>query len=449
MILRGATCVTLDEERPVLRADLRIDPQGRIERLVRPNAPGRRGEEEILLPGRILLPGLVQTHVHLCQTLLRGLAERLPLGPWLRDRIWPLEAAHDRETLQASARLGLHELLRSGTTAVLDMGTTRHIEVLLQACDRSGIRARTGTALMDREGEVPPALRRDAGEAIEETLRLLADYPIDGDARVSPCLAPRFIPSVSERAWRAVVDVSRDHGLMIHTHACETREEIEQTERLAGAAPIPYLERLGALGPRTCLAHGVWLNERDRRLLAETGTALSHCPGSNGKLGSGTADLLRLWDAGVRVGLGCDGAACNNRLDPWEEMRRAAHAAALLHGPGAVDPARILAMATREGAEALGWGDRIGRIRPGWEADLIALDPERGPGLWFSGDDIHARIVYGAGSEHVEHVWVRGRRVVRNGRVRGLPARRVFEEATRSARLLRARVEETCRSHAS
>jgi cytosine/adenosine deaminase-related metal-dependent hydrolase len=329
------------------------------------------------------------------------------------------------------------------------MGTTRYTEELLRACAASGIRARTGAAIMDSGKEVPPELRRDAAEALEETRELLRSYPSGDGERVGLCLAPRFIPTVSEPAWRGIVSLAREHHLLIHTHACETRDEIDSTRALVGEAPIPYLDRLGALSPRLCAAHGVWLTAEDRDLLRRRGAAIVHCPGSNAKLGSGTADLLALWRAGVRVGIGCDGAACNNRLDPWEEMRRAAHAVASLHGPEVVEPARILEMATREGAEILGLGARIGSLEPGKEADLVVLNPERAAGLWASGDDLHAQVLYGAGREHVEQVWIQGRKIVEGERVRGLPHRRVLQEATRAARALRARVEEPCGSPSS
>ncbi len=393
------------------------------------------------LRGRIILPGLIQTHLHLCQTLFRGAAERRTLGAWLTERIWPMEAAHDPATLRASARLGLLELLSGGTTTILDMGTTRHIEAVAVACADSGIRAFTGTAIMDLGEGVPAPLLRDAREAIEETRRLLPRFPRGG--RVTLCLAPRFVPTVSDVAWRELASLAEAEGLLIHTHACETREELDTARHPDGASTFERLERLGAASPRLVAAHGVWLDRADRAVLHRTNAAIVHCPGSNAKLGSGTADVLRLRRDGVRVGIGCDGAACNNRLDAWEELRRAANAMALLHGPQEVDPEAILALATRDGARVLGLEDRIGRIAPGLEADLVVLDPSAGAGLWPEGTDPHARILYGAGREHVEEVWVAGERIAHRGTVIGLPAAQVFMEASEAARRLFARVEQT------
>jgi 5-methylthioadenosine/S-adenosylhomocysteine deaminase len=446
LILRGATILTLDPSRPAERADLRITPEGLIDSLLPPGRSGSLGEEEIPLPGRIMMPGLIQTHVHLCQTLMRGLAERRTLAEWLRDRIWPLEAAHDPTTLRASARLGLLELATGGTTAVLDMGTTRHIEAVIEAAGESRIRVCTGTALMDEGDDTPRSLLRDVGEALDETRRLLQGRR---GGRVTLCLAPRFIPSVSEAGWRAVASLAGEEGLLIHTHACETQDENVLVRERTGTTPFTFLERVGAAGPRLRAAHGVWICDEDRVVLRRTGSAVVHCPGSNAKLGSGTADLARLWADRIPVGIGCDGAACNNRLDAWEEMRRAAGAVALLHGPRSVDPEAILAMATRVGADLLGQGDRIGSITPGKAADLVVLNPALGPGLWSSGSDLHAQVLYGAGREHVEQVWVQGEMIARRGRHRHLAAGRILREASKAARMIQQRAEDTWRSRTS
>jgi 5-methylthioadenosine/S-adenosylhomocysteine deaminase len=438
LILRGATILTLDLDSRVAREDLRITPQGRIDALLPPGRAGHAGEEEIDLAGRIIMPGLVQSHIHLCQTLMRGLAERRTLAEWLRERIWPLEAVHDAATLRASARLGLLELATAGTTAILDMGTTRNIQAILDASAESGLRVCTGTALMDEGAGTPPTLLRNTLESLDETRRLIPAYR---DGRVSLCLAPRFIPSVSEEGWRAVASLAREENLLIHTHACETSEENAFVQEKTGNTPFAYLEGVGAAGARLRAAHGVWICDEDRAVIRRTGSAVVHCPGSNAKLGSGTADVLRLWEDRIPVGIGCDGAACNNRLDPWEEMRRAAAAISLLHGPRSVEPERILAMATRVGAELLDLGAKVGSIVAGKEADLVVLDPAIGGGLWSAGADVHGQVLYGAGREHVEQVWVQGEMIVKRGVHRNLSRARVLREASRAASRLEERAE--------
>jgi cytosine/adenosine deaminase-related metal-dependent hydrolase len=432
----------LDPQRRVLKADLRIDPEGRIDALLPPGRGPYPRERSLSLPGRIIMPGLIQSHVHLCQTVMRGMAERLPLIRWLRERIWPLEAAHDAETLESSARLGLLELLTGGTTAILDMGTTRHLETILQTCEQSGIRAVSGLAVMDVGTGVPEAMRRDVDEVLTETGALLQRYGPGRHERIGLCLAPRFIPSVSEGAWRRLSDFADKHDLLIHTHACETREEIELTVQKTGTTPFRYLERVGVAGPRLRAAHGVWLDEGDRESLVRSGAGILHCPGANAKLGSGLADVVTLWDAGVGVGIGTDGAPCNNRHDGFEELRRAAAGIATLHGPEAVDAARILEMAGPAGAHLLGLEEKIGSLEPGKEADLIVLNPAAGPGLWSAGDDLHAQVLHGAGRENIEQVWIGGELIVRRGVLRGWPAAQVLRQTARVARTIRQRLED-------
>lgn len=440
MILRGATCITLDSARRVVQGDLRVAPNGTIDSLGGRGSTPAAGEEMIDRSGRIILPGFVQTHTHLCQTLFRGMAERLPLERWLVDRIWPLESAHDALSVRASARLGVLELLAGGTTAILDMGTTRHIEAILEVCDTTGIRAVTGTAIMDEGGGLPAGMRRDALEVIEETASLLRRRRAEG-ARTSLCLAPRFIPTVSDAGWRALSEMAEREDLLIHTHACETRGEIRMTMEKTGKTPLAHLEAIGVPMDRVRAAHGVWLSDEDRGAMRRSRCGIVHCPGSNAKLGSGTADILRILADGTRVGIGCDGAACNNRLDIWEEMRRAAAGIALLHAPEKVDAAEILRMATVVGADLLGMGGRIGSIEEGKDADLVVLDPAASAAMWAEGDDPHARVLFGAGPEHVEEVWIAGRRVAERGRVRNLPAETVYDEARTAARRLRGRLE--------
>lgn len=442
MILRGATLLTLDPAHRALEADLRIDPSGRIDGFLPRGRTGHPAEPEHDLSGRIVMPGLIQTHVHLCQTLFRGMAEGLSLFRWLRERIWPLEAALEPETIRASVRLGLLELLTGGTTAVLDMGTTRHLGAILETCEEMGIRARSGNAIMDEGDGLPDPLLRDVAESLAETEGLLLRYPSLPESRVGVCLAPRFIPTVSDGAWRSLAAFARQRDLVIHTHACETDEEVALTVERTGRKPFAHLTAVGAATPRLVAAHGVRLEDpRERALLARSGGGIVHCPGSNAKLGSGTADVALLWSEGIPVGIGTDAAPCNNRLCGFEEMRRAAHAIATLRGPEAVDPRRVLDLAGRAGARLLGLEERIGSLEAGKEADLVVLDPRLGAGLVSGGDDPHAAVLYGAGRECVEEVWIGGERKVRRGRLIGWPAGPILRRAGRAAGTLRARME--------
>lgn len=361
--------------------------------------------------GAWILPGFVQVHVHLCQTLFRGAGEGRSLESWLRGVVWPLEAAHTVETIEAAALCGVRELLRGGTTAILDMGTTRHTEVIARVVSESGMRAFLGPALMDR-GPVP-SLQRPTREFFGDLDALAAAWHGHDDGRIRIALCPRFVPSVTGAFFEEIAARPEYARFPIHTHGSETRHEVEETRALTGETPPVYLSRLPGAQDRVKMAHGVWLDDRDREHLARAGAAVLHCPGSNFKLGSGLADILALRRAGIRVGLGADGAACNNRLDPWNEMRLAALIQSVLHGPDTVHPREILRLATIEGARALGLDEEIGSLRAGKRADFVIVDPAEDPAS-LAGvsalEDPVAALVFAGDPSWVRETWVHGRR---------------------------------------
>ncbi|HTJ61725.1 MAG TPA: amidohydrolase family protein [Candidatus Saccharimonadales bacterium] len=369
------------------------------------------GGETIDASGCYVMPGLVQTHIHLVQTIFRGLAEELSLLEWLRDRIWPLEAAHDEASLRATARLGLLDLLTTGTTTILDMGTTHGGDVIAEELVGSGIRARFGQTMMDAGDGVPTGLRETTDGSLKASARLAKTWDAAGDGRIGYAYAPRFALSCTRELLEAVADVTERLGLTIHTHSNENTAERALIERATGQAPMAYLESVGLVNARSVIAHGVNLDEREVAILADRGAAITHCPSSNLKLGSGIADVRALRDRGITVGVGADGAACNNRLDGFDELRLAALLAASLHGAGALSAWDILVMGTRDGARALRMDDRIGTLEVGKSADLIVLDPSRLAG---PAGDPATRIVYGGGSRAVRDVIVDGKVVVRN-----------------------------------
>jgi 5-methylthioadenosine/S-adenosylhomocysteine deaminase len=369
------------------------------------------GGETIDASGCYVMPGLVQTHIHLVQTIFRGLAEELSLLEWLRDRIWPLEAAHDEASLRATARLGLLDLLVTGTTTILDMGTTHGGDVIAEELIGSGIRARFGQTMMDGGDGVPNALRETTEASLDASARLAKTWDGAGDGRIGYAYAPRFALSCTRELLEAVADITTRLGLTIHTHSNENIAERTLIEGATGQAPTAYLDSVGLVNERSVIAHGVNLDARELAILADRGAAVTHCPSSNLKLGSGIADVRALRDRGITVGIGADGAACNNRLDGFDELRLAALLAASLHGPGALTAWDILAMGTRDGARALRMDDQIGTLEVGKKADLIVLDPSRLAG---PAGDAATRIVYGGGSRAVRDVIVDGKLVVRN-----------------------------------
>ncbi|HEY8730549.1 MAG TPA: amidohydrolase family protein [Candidatus Limnocylindria bacterium] len=368
--------------------------------------------ETIDASGCYVMPGLVQTHIHLVQTIFRGLAEERSLLEWLRDRIWPLEAAHDEASLRATARLGLLDLLTTGTTTILDMGTTHGGDVIAEELVASGIRARFGQTMMDAGDGVPKGLRETTNDSLHASARLAMAWNEAADGRIGYAYAPRFALSCTRELLEAVGDITKRLDLLVHTHSNENVAERTLIEGATGQAPTAYLDSVGLVNERSVIAHGVNLDEREIPILAERGASITHCPSSNLKLGSGVADVRALRDRGITVGIGADGAACNNRLDGFDELRLAALLAASLHGPGALTAWDVLAMGTRDGARAMRLDADIGTLEVGKKADLIVLDPDRLAG---PGGDPATRIVYGGGSRAVRDVIVDGRVVVRDG----------------------------------
>lgn len=363
----------------------------------------------------LVLPGFVQTHVHVVQSLARHRAERRPLLRWLRERIWPYEAALSPEEVDAAARLAIGELLCGGTTSVLDMGTTHSQDIVFEAAAAMGIRFTSGKAMMDLGDGVPPGLVEDTDASLSESERLGRRWHGAAGGRLRYALAPRFVLSCSERLMREAVGLARRHGFMLHSHASENPDETRYVREQTGRGNVAYLADLGMAGTDTVLAHCVHLDDEEIAGLARLGTGVAHCPGSNLKLASGIADVPRLLAAGCRVGLGADGPPCNNRLSVFHEMALAGTLHNLRHGAGAVDAWTVLELATWRGAQALGLDGQVGRLAPGLLADVAvlgleswAVEPVADPA------DV---VVFGMGVQDVRHVVVDGRVVVESGRL--------------------------------
>jgi cytosine/adenosine deaminase-related metal-dependent hydrolase len=392
---------------------------------------------EIDARGCAVVPGLVQGHVHLCQVLMRGMADDLPLLEWLRRRIWPLEAAHSEASLYASARLGLLEMMLAGTTTILDMGTVHHHDAVMQACEESGIRALSGKAMMDQGRDVPKGLRETTRASLRESERLARYWMRRGNGRLRYAFAPRFILSCTEKLFRETAVLSRELGALLHSHASEHPGETAAVRKVFGADDVDVFERWGVLSTNTVLAHGVQLTPKQRRLLAKRGTAIVHCPSANLKLGSGIAAVSAMRADAMRVGLGADGAPCNNNLDPWQELRHAALLAKVKVNTTALPAREAFELATCAGAEVLGIGAHIGSLEPGKKADVVVVRID-GPHVE-PGGDVYSRLVYAVTRGDVSQVFVDGVHVVRDGAHALLPAEAVVTQARRQAKLLSAR----------
>ena len=387
--------------------------------------------------GCLVAPGLIQAHIHLCQTLFRGLADDLRLEHWLTRRIWPLEAVHTPETVYWSAMLGAAELLLGGTTAILDMETVRHTEAAFRALQRVGLRAVAGKCLMDAHPEgAPLELAESTDTALAEAESLARRWHGAAGGRLRVCFAPRFVPSCSGPLLRAASELAELFGAQLHTHAAETIVERETVLRTTGMEEIAYLDSVGISGKRAALAHCVWVDQHEMARLARQGTNVVHCPSSNLKLGSGVARVPELLEAGCRVALGADGAACNNRLDVFAEMRLAALIQKPRLGADVLPAGRVLELATLGGARALGLEDEIGSIAVGKRADLIVLDL-REPHVTPAGADPASRLVYAARASDVRDVFVDGRAVVLGHELMTAAIDEIAREAGRCAAELR------------
>ncbi|HSS44634.1 MAG TPA: amidohydrolase family protein, partial [Thermoanaerobaculia bacterium] len=351
--------------------------------------------------GKWVLPGFVQAHLHLCQTLLRNGPENLELLSWLERYIWPGEAAHDAETMAIAARLGLAECLAAGVTAVLDMGTVRHSDALFRSAARAGVRYAGGNVLMDDPETTPANLRVGAQEGLAETERLLCDWQGRERGRLRVAVEPRFAIGCTEQLLRQAALFALEKGLLIHTHASESRAEADRVRARTGAGCVAYLDEVGLLTPATSLAHAVHTVASDWEILVRRQTSVVHCPSSNMRLASGVCPVSELRGAGVHVSLGSDGAACNNRLDPFREMLLATFLPQTRRLPERLSAFEALQMATWEGSRVLHLAGEEGLV-PGGRADLAILDPEAGwslPEGW--SEDPYGTIVYSMGRENV------------------------------------------------
>jgi len=388
--------------------------------------------------GGYVLPGFIQTHIHLCQTLFRGYADDLPLMDWLRTRVWLMEAAHTPASLRAATRLATTELLMTGTTSVLTMETVHDTDAVFEAAAESGIRATIGKCMMDAPADGTPARLRERFQAsLDESRGLLKRWDGAADGRLRAAFAPRFAVSCSRALLEAVADLSADTQTIVHTHASESREEVSIVRALSGLSNVEYLAAVRLASPRLCAAHCVWVGDREQALLAEHDVKVLHCPGSNLKLGSGLAPVAELRARGVTVSLGADGAACNNRLDMFEEMRLAALLQATRRGPGALTARDALRMATRDGARTLGSDHELGSIEIGKRGDVIVVDRDRLP---LAPDvDPYSTLVYAARGSDVRTTIVGGRVLVDEFAPTVVDPAEVAASARAEARALAAR----------
>lgn len=418
VLIRNALLVTMNENMDIVNGDIWIN-DGKIEKIG--ELPYIEPDEVIDGTGKVVLPGFVQTHIHLCQTLFRGMAEDMELLDWLKKRIWKLEDAHTKESMYYSAMLGISEMVSCGTTTILDMGSTHHYEQVFRAAKESGFRMVGGKAMMDSGDDVPQTLGESTEDSLNECVDLIEKWHDSNDGRLKYAFAPRFLLSCTDELMKEIGKLAAKYDVMVHTHASENKNERKLVEKLRGNATIPHLKKLNLLNEKTILVHCVWLKDEDFDLLKEHDIKIAHCPSSNMKLASGIADTKRMLDSGLIVSLGADGAPCNNNLSIFQEMRLAALLQKLNYGPAAVSAKQIVKMATIDGAKALYLNEAIGSLEAGKKADIVILDLNLPHTIPENQEDIYTRIVYEADSRNVESVMIDGKWVMKNRQKSKLP----------------------------
>ncbi|WP_435123951.1 amidohydrolase [Halobaculum sp. D14] len=406
----------------VVAADVLVDGDTGTIRAVEPDLAAD-ADETLDADGGLVIPGLVNAHCHAAMTLLRGYADDKPLDAWLQEDVWPVEGALTPEDVRAGTELGLVELIRSGVTAFADMYF--HVGEVAAAVEQAGIRCRLG------HGVVTVGKDDDAAWAdLDESFAVAARLDGAADGRVRTAVMPHSLTTVGEAFLRDAADRAADADVPIHFHLNETRDEVAPIVEERGTRPAAYADDVGLLGGDTWVAHGVHSDDAELDLLAERGTAVVHCPASNMKLASGMAPVQAMLDAGVPVALGTDGAASNNDLDLFDEMRDAAMVGKLAaDDAAAVDADAVVEMATEGGAAALGVD--AGRIEAGAAADLAVVDLDA-PHLTPQ-HDLVSHLVYAARGSDVRHTVCDGDVVMRDRDVLGFDEAAVRDRAADAA----------------
>ena len=417
-LIRNATMVTMDDDGTLLpEADLLIEdtdiaglwPKGEMPKET-------AADNTIEAGGMVAMPGLINAHTHCAMTLLRGYADDMPLMPWLEERIWPFEMKLQEDDVYWGTLLGIAEMIRGGVTCFNDM--YHYFAATARAVVDSGIRANVSGVLL--------AFLPDADERLERAIEFAAEWKTKGDGRLVTMLGPHAPYTCPNHLLHRVIEGAGEAGVGIHIHVSETAQEVEDSLREFNQTPVERLQDIGLLDVSPVVAaHCVHLTDSDIETLAEKQVGISHNPGSNMKLASGTAPIPRLLEANAIVGLGSDGAASNNNLDILEEARLAA----LLHKLQGGDPTLVtaqqaLCMATRGGAEALGIHDRVGQLAPGMRADVVLLDFRQAH--LFPQHDIVSHLIYAARAGDVRTVFVNGRPLMIDRELQTLDEEEIF-----------------------
>ncbi len=380
----------------------------------------------------IVAPGFIQTHIHLCQTLFRNQAENLPLLEWLNKKIWPYESLHTSETIAVSTQLGLAELIKTGTTTIMDMGTVHSHDAVFEELAKSGIRAVSGKAMMDAD-DTYPGLKETTTQSIDESMRLFKKWHNYDNGRLKYAFAPRFILSCTEELLKETAHLSKVNQTLFHTHASESPLEVKKIQRIYGMGNIEYFNHIGITNENLCLAHCVWLNENEKNILKEDHIKVIHCPTANLKLGSGIAPIPEYIKENITVSIGADGAPCNNNLNIFNELRLAGLIQRPHYGVNTLSALDLFKIATINGAKTIQQENHIGSIEIGKKADLNFIHSREIHSEPFS--DIYTKIIYSTYATDIHHVMINGKWVLKNRNLITLNENNILKSAKKVIKL--------------
>lgn len=442
MLFANATILTMNPRRDIIVDGGVVIEGNRITHIGKASelALAHPHEERVDLGGKLLIPGLIDTHVHLAQAMIRGCADEFELIPWLCDRIWVLQGSYTEQDGYASARLCMAEMLKSGTTTFLEaMLAHRYgFDGIAQAVEESGIRACLGGIVMDvgtyatQTAAMHPGMIESRETSLLGVLEMHKKWHGRLNDRLHVWFGPRTPGGVTPELYREMSALARERDMGITMHLAEVKADREFLQKEYGLSPVRFAESVGLLGRRSVLVHMVWLDDDDIAQLAQTGTHVSYNPSSNAKLASGICDVPRMLARGVNVSLGCDGAPANNDYDLIREMKFGALLQkAVTRDPKVLSAETMLEMATIRGARALGLEHEIGSIEVGKKADFAVVDLDR-PHTAPAFNPVSS-LVYAATGGDVDTVVVDGRIVVAGGKLLSMNETEVIAEAKKHA----------------
>lgn len=444
ILIEHGVVVTLDTRRRVIRDGAimiegsHITDVGKTDNLHRKHTP----ERTIDASRKLVMPGLIDCHVHLAQAMIRGCADDVSLLDWLGKYVWPLQGNYDEDDGRASARLCMLEMIKSGTTSFVEaMLHTRYgFDGIAKSLEESGMRGYLAKTIMDtpaygRKQMMHPGMIEDGEKSLAETITMIDRWNGRANGRIGVWFGPRSLGACSKALYEKIAEEAAKRKAGITMHLCEVKEDVKYARRKFKKSPVAFANDVGLLTPRTVLAHAIWLTDRDIATLSKTHTNIAHCPSSNTKLASGIARVPEMLKKGVNVGLGCDGGPSNNSYDMVREMKLAAYIHKVrLSDPMTMPAEKILEMATVGGARAIGMQDKLGTLEPGKLADIVLVNLDS---VHMVPNNNHVSdLVYAGSGADVDSIIIDGRIVMEQRDVKTLNEREIVKEARERASAL-------------